>query len=159
MYFGPLWTIALQWRHNGAVASQTTGLRIVHSIVYSDADQRKHQSSASLAFVRRIDRDRWIPRTNGQLRGKCFHLMTSSWISFNFLCGYICQPSLFPIADLDLLEFEALSSIRDCKSGRHILWHCTSSLSWWWHGINLDWDYTWVFKSPSFVILTIAQSP
>ena len=24
--------------------------------------------------------DRWIPRTNGQLRGKCFHLMTLSWI-------------------------------------------------------------------------------
>ena len=23
--------------------------------------------------------NRWIPRTNGQLRGKCFHLMTSSW--------------------------------------------------------------------------------
>ena len=23
--------------------------------------------------------DRWIPRTNGQLRGKCVHLMTSSW--------------------------------------------------------------------------------
>ena len=23
--------------------------------------------------------DRWIPRTNGQLRGKCIHLMTSSW--------------------------------------------------------------------------------
>ena len=48
---------------------------------------------------------------------------------------------------------------RDCKSRRHILWHCTSSLSWWWHGINLDWDYTWAFKSPSCVILTIAQSP
>ena len=25
--------------------------------------------------------DRWIRRTNGQLRGKCFHLMTSSWLS------------------------------------------------------------------------------
>ena len=24
--------------------------------------------------------DLWIPRTKGQLRGKCFHLMTSSWI-------------------------------------------------------------------------------
>ena len=24
--------------------------------------------------------DRWIPCTKGQLRGKCFHLMTSSWI-------------------------------------------------------------------------------
>ena len=40
----------------GAIASQTTSLTIVYSIVYSDADQRKHQSSASLAFVREIHR-------------------------------------------------------------------------------------------------------
>ena len=40
----------------GAIASQTTSLMIVYSIVYSDADQRKHQSSASLAFVRFIHR-------------------------------------------------------------------------------------------------------
>ena len=40
----------------GAVASQITSLKIVHSTVYSDADQRKHQSSASLAFVRGIHR-------------------------------------------------------------------------------------------------------
>ena len=32
------------------VASQNTSLTIVYSIVYSDADQRKHQSFASLAF-------------------------------------------------------------------------------------------------------------
>ena len=38
----------------GAIASQITSLTIVYSIVYSDADQRKHQSSASLAFVRGI---------------------------------------------------------------------------------------------------------
>ena len=63
----------------GVIASQITSLTIVYSIVYSDADQRKHQSSASLAFVRGIHRGRWIPRTNGQLCGKCFHLMTSSW--------------------------------------------------------------------------------
>ena len=36
----------------GAIASQITSLTIVYSIVYSDADQGKHQSSASLAFVR-----------------------------------------------------------------------------------------------------------
>ena len=37
----------------GAIASQITSLVIVYfySTVYSDADQRKHQSSASLAFV------------------------------------------------------------------------------------------------------------
>ena len=63
----------------GPIASQITSLTYVYSIVYSDADQRKHQSSASLAFVWGIHRDRWIPRTKGQLRGKCFHLMTSSW--------------------------------------------------------------------------------
>ena len=62
----------------GAMAFQITSLTIVYSTVYSDADQRKHQSSASLAFVREFTGDRWIPHTNGQLRGKCFHLMTSS---------------------------------------------------------------------------------
>ena len=40
----------------GAIASQITSLTIVYSIIYSDADQRKHQSSASLAFVRGIHR-------------------------------------------------------------------------------------------------------
>ena len=60
------------------MASQITSLAVVYSSVYLDADQRKHQSSASLAFVWGIHRDRWIPRTKGQLRKKCFHLMTSS---------------------------------------------------------------------------------
>ena len=38
------------------MASQITSLTVVYSIVYSDADQRKHQSSASLAFVWGIHR-------------------------------------------------------------------------------------------------------
>ena len=40
----------------GAMASQITNLMIVYSTVYSGADQRKHQSSASLAIVRGIHR-------------------------------------------------------------------------------------------------------
>ena len=40
----------------GIIASQITSLRIVYSTVYSDADQIKHHSSASLAFVRGIHR-------------------------------------------------------------------------------------------------------
>ena len=40
----------------GAIASQITNITIVYSTVYSDADQRKHQSSASLAFVWGIHR-------------------------------------------------------------------------------------------------------
>ena len=38
------------------IASQTTGVTIAFSTVCSGADQRKHQSSASLAFVRGIYR-------------------------------------------------------------------------------------------------------
>ena len=40
----------------GSIASQIISLTIVYSTVYSGADQRKHQSSASLAFVRGIHR-------------------------------------------------------------------------------------------------------
>ena len=40
----------------GTIASQITSLTIVYSTVYSGADQRKHQSSASLAFVWGIHR-------------------------------------------------------------------------------------------------------
>ena len=40
----------------GAIASEITSLTIVHSTVYSDADQRKNQSFASLACVRGIRR-------------------------------------------------------------------------------------------------------
>ena len=39
-----------------AIASQITSLTIVYSTVYSDTDQRKHQSSASLVFVWGIHR-------------------------------------------------------------------------------------------------------
>ena len=40
----------------GAIASQITSLTIVYSTVYSGADQNKHQSPASLAFVWGIHR-------------------------------------------------------------------------------------------------------
>ena len=47
-------------RYNGVImssmSSQITSLTIVYSTVYLRADQRKHQNSASLAFVRGIHR-------------------------------------------------------------------------------------------------------
>ena len=41
----------------GTMASQITSPRIVYLAIYSGADQRKHQSFASLAFVRGIHRE------------------------------------------------------------------------------------------------------
>ena len=70
----------------GATASQITSLVIIYSTVYSDADERKHQSSASLAWEFTVDR--WIPCRNNRLRGKSFHLMTSSWYMHK-LCAWV----------------------------------------------------------------------
>ena len=64
-----------------AMASQTTGVSIVCSAVCSGTDQRNHQRSVALAFVRGIHRWPVVPLTKGQWRGKCFHLMTSSCTS------------------------------------------------------------------------------
>ena len=48
------------------MASQITILTIVYSTVYSGADQRKHQSSASWPLCGEFTGHWWIPRTKGQ---------------------------------------------------------------------------------------------
>ena len=53
-----------------AIASQTTGLTIIYSTVCSAVDQRKHQSSAPLAFVRGIPRGH--KRLSKELRRQWF---------------------------------------------------------------------------------------
>ena len=54
------------------MASQITSLTIVYSTVYSGVDQRKHQSSASLAFVRGIHRSPVNSPHKGQVTRKIF---------------------------------------------------------------------------------------
>ena len=120
--------------------------RLFTQIVYSDADQRKHQSSASLAFVWGIHRDRWIPRTKGQLRGKCFHLVTSSCHGltgnvYNLPQATIHEPEVGftkPISSVPLFsQFSALSKhTLDIKyhiyisSGRRLATHWFLCHSW-----------------------------
>ena len=62
-----------------AMSSQIIRVSTVSFTVCSGANKRRHQSSASLAFVRGIHQCPWIPCSKGQWRGKCLHLMTSSW--------------------------------------------------------------------------------
>ena len=60
------------------MASKFTGVSIACSTICSDADQRKHQSSTSLAFGRRIRRG---PVKSAQSNAANVSiLMTSSWI-------------------------------------------------------------------------------
>ena len=54
------------------MASQITSLTIIYSTVYSDGDQRKHQSSALLAFVKGIHRWPVNPPHKGPVTWKMF---------------------------------------------------------------------------------------
>ena len=59
-YFTPVAPVSMDIHYSdvimGTMASQIISPSIVYSTVYSGADQRKHQSSVSLAFVRGIHR-------------------------------------------------------------------------------------------------------
>ena len=59
-------SLEIYWKHYSDVIMTTMGSQITSLIVYSGADHRKHQTSASLSFVRGIHRDWWIPRTKGK---------------------------------------------------------------------------------------------
>ena len=66
-----------------AMASQITGVSIVYSTVCWGTDQRKHENSTSLAFVRGIHRWPVNSPPKGQQRGKCFHLRFFMGIQHN----------------------------------------------------------------------------
>ena len=68
------------------MASQINSLKVVCSIVYLDSDQRNIKAPRHWPLCGEFTGDRWIPRTNGQLRGKCLHLMTSSWGTIGAHC-------------------------------------------------------------------------
>ena len=63
----------------GSIASQITSLTNISSNVYSGTDQNI-KAPRHWPLCGKFTGDRWIPRTKGQKPGKCFHLMTSSWL-------------------------------------------------------------------------------
>ena len=80
-----------------AIELQITGVSIVWSTACSGANQRKHQSYASLDFVRGIHVvvTGGFPH-NGPVTRKCFHLMASSWCCiYMYICvNEVCYPCL-----------------------------------------------------------------
>ena len=104
-----------------AMASQITSLAIVYSAIYSGANQRKHQSPASLAFVRGIHRwpvnsplkgpvtRKMFPFDDVIMRSCPMHMserLTWTVISVSSACQYVdCRPRGLPID---------MSSITDC---------------------------------------------
>ena len=101
------------------IASQNTTLAIVYSTIYSGADQRKHPSSASLAFVGGIHR--WPVNSPhiGPVTRKIFPfddvIMSRHPLITSFLKNVFCW--LFQSWELQLLD-------------RH------TALSWWRGGVG-----------------------
>ena len=64
------------------VASQITSLASVYSTFSRVQIKENIKAPRHWPSCREFTGHRWVPRTNGQWRGKCFHLMTSScwWI-------------------------------------------------------------------------------
>ena len=73
----------------GAMTSQTARLTIVFSTIYSGADQRRHQSSTSLAFVQEIHRSPVNSPNKGPVTWKIFPF--DDVIKNNFLNAIIRQ--------------------------------------------------------------------
>ena len=76
-----------------AMASQITSL----TIVYSRSKKENIRAPRHWPLWGEFTGDRWISRTKGQERGKCFHLMTSSHIRR-------WNPRLMPVSDLPSLN-------------------------------------------------------
>ena len=63
------------------MASQITSVTVVYQSFIQTQIKENIKAPRHWPLCGEFTGDRWIPRTNGQLRGKCFHLMTSSWIA------------------------------------------------------------------------------
>ena len=97
----------LQRRHNGHDGYEITSIAIVCSTVYSGANQRKHQSSASLAFVQGIHR--WPVNSSHKwpVMGKMFpfddvitydNIVSYTWHGFCWvvrLGGTVCTINIY----------------------------------------------------------------
>ena len=72
------------------MASHITSVSIVYSTLCSGTDQRKHQSSASLAFVRGIHRSPVNSPHKGSVTQKIFpfdDVIMRTWLRQKYTCG------------------------------------------------------------------------
>ena len=96
------------------MASQITSLTIVYSTVYSGANQRKHQSSASLAFVWGIHRGPVNSPHKWPVTRKMFPfddvimvtcLQIHHWFNAELMAWWLFGDKLLPKSNADILSF------------------------------------------------------
>ena len=175
--FQKLWNllISILWQHvfhyndviMSSMASQIPSLMIVYSAVYSGADQRKHQSSTSLAFVRGIHRGPVNSTHKGPVMQKMFpfgdiimwllkHYLDCLIHGINCFLIFSCDqaalwmvfsvrlPHLFHYVPIIVYHHEIFRSFYTpvWKTGRIMLWQCLSVRPSAFSGLffNMLWD-------------------
>ena len=107
----------------GAMASQIISLTIVYSTVYSSADQRKHQSSASLAFVREIHR--WQIANNAEnvsMWWRHHGLVIIYWRKWKHaITHYRTRIGLMPVASLR--SWSVFGILSHVHSAAYLFWN------------------------------------
>ena len=95
---------SLQWHHNGpdCVSNHQPHHCLLNRLFEA---QIKENIKAPRHWPLRgeFTGDRWIPRTNGQWRGNCFYLMTSSWWNLNQSEKPYSQENMFQSSSVKLL--------------------------------------------------------
>ena len=112
----------------GATTFQITSLTIVYSSVHSGSDQRKHRSSASLAFVQGIDQ--WPVNSP--------HKWPATWKMFPFDDVIMKNYTSLPTYVQNIFVWQQSSLVKSSRQTswqththihKHTLWNITS-LSW-----------------------------
>ena len=122
----------------GSMASQITSLTIIYSTVYSDADQRKHQSLASLAFVRGIHRwsvnspHKWpatrkrFPFDDVIMMGSTYRLRYITYIGYKpTSMGLIYRWSISFVEQLDISRVWIV--MYQCSAEGHRIWYSSTT--------------------------------
>ena len=84
---------SLQWRHNGNDGVSNHQPRdCLLSDLFKAQIKENIKAPRHWPLWREFTIDRWIPHTKGQLHGKCFHLMTSS---YEVILKDLCKINLY----------------------------------------------------------------
>ena len=129
-----------------AMASQITSLAMVYSTVYLGTDQRKHQSSASLAFVWGIHRGPVNSPHKGPVTRKMFPFddVIMIWHVWNtWLCGCRPQTVVIPLSVKPENGFPPMAqSLWTQYHQRSMLCSSMQNVHWWSlpsHGDVIKW--------------------
>ena len=149
LYYTPIHPIHYNDVIMSAMVSTITSLTIVYSTVYSGADQRKHQSSASLAFVRGIHRWPVNSPHKGSVTRKMFpfndvimlkphhNLSQSNTVIDRHTCRILTRDKSVRYYIVGTVIHPIINNTLIYHSLNQTSIHCAPHLSWWCYDMGI----------------------